>query len=351
MRYINRRLLGLMALISVMLTSFPSRSVWASPEQCFHQTGYCIVGRFYQYWQANGGLAVFGYPINAAHPEHNPDTGETYLTQWFERNRFELHPENTPPFDVLLGRLGDDRLRQDGRDWQAAPAAQPQAGCMWFAQTEHNVCDQANGRGFSSYWSTHGLQLPKLDAHRRSIALFGFPLTEATMEVSPTDGKTYLTQWFERARMEWHPNEPDQYKVLLGLLGNEVQNHPTARRLKYFWPTVTPQQMVVQRAESGATETAYNLQLTQPDGQFFATVTGGVGSEAPQRAGGTSVIVRGVRGVAYTTGAGYSLFWTENGRPYAIRGGLPLPDAMRLAEGLEALDRQTWNERLTANPK
>jgi hypothetical protein len=31
-----------------------------------------------------------------------------------------------------------------------------------------------------------------------------------------------LTQWFERARFEWHPGKPDQYKVLLGLLGNET---------------------------------------------------------------------------------------------------------------------------------
>jgi len=34
-----------------------------------------------------------------------------------------------------------------------------------------------------------------------------------------------LTQWFERARLEKHPNKPDQYKVLLGLLATEVCNH------------------------------------------------------------------------------------------------------------------------------
>ncbi|GIV97011.1 MAG: hypothetical protein KatS3mg057_1668 [Herpetosiphonaceae bacterium] len=30
-----------------------------------------------------------------------------------------------------------------------------------------------------------------------------------------------LTQWFERARFEYHPSNPDPYKVLLGLLGTE----------------------------------------------------------------------------------------------------------------------------------
>ena len=50
-------------------------------------------------------MAVFGFPITAVAIEVNRDTGEPYLTQWFERNRLELHPENQPPYDVLLGRL------------------------------------------------------------------------------------------------------------------------------------------------------------------------------------------------------------------------------------------------------
>jgi hypothetical protein len=31
-----------------------------------------------------------------------------------------------------------------------------------------------------------------------------------------------MTQWFERARFEYHPNNPDPYKVLLGRLGAEA---------------------------------------------------------------------------------------------------------------------------------
>jgi hypothetical protein len=34
-------------------------------------------------------------------------------------------------------------------------------------------------------------------------------------------GDTVLTQWFERARMEWHPTNPPGFRVLLGLLGTE----------------------------------------------------------------------------------------------------------------------------------
>ncbi|HZG66180.1 MAG TPA: hypothetical protein VEZ12_05525, partial [Herpetosiphonaceae bacterium] len=77
---------------------------------CFHEIGQCVSGRFRAYWEANGGVAVFGLPITPARPEFNPDANTRLLTQWFERMRFELHPELSPPFDVLLGRLGDDRL-------------------------------------------------------------------------------------------------------------------------------------------------------------------------------------------------------------------------------------------------
>jgi hypothetical protein len=43
------------------------------------------------------------------------------------------------------------------------------------------------------------------------------------IETNPTDGKQYLTQHFERARLEYHPeNAGTPYDVLLGLLGREL---------------------------------------------------------------------------------------------------------------------------------
>jgi hypothetical protein len=34
----------------------------------------------------------------------------TYTVQYFERARFERHPENQAPYDVLLGLLGIEAL-------------------------------------------------------------------------------------------------------------------------------------------------------------------------------------------------------------------------------------------------
>ncbi|MGI8586649.1 MAG: carboxypeptidase-like regulatory domain-containing protein [Chloroflexia bacterium] len=177
----------------------------------------CIEGRFLAYWQENGGLPVFGYPLNTAQPR---PTASALTSQLFERNRFEMHPENRPPYDVLLGRLGADRLSQEGR--AAGPReAGPLSGCTWFAQTGHNVCDRESGTGFATYWRSHGLLDPALNPYQRSLALFGLPLTAAQMEPS-SGGGMILTQWFERARFEYHPEKPQAFKVLLGSLGAET---------------------------------------------------------------------------------------------------------------------------------
>ncbi len=187
---------------------------------CFNVPGItnCIEGRFREYWEQNGGLQVFGYPITPAAQVLNRDTGQVYLTQWFERNRFELHPKNAPPYDVLLGRLGDDILLQAGRRWQRLAKADP-AAPHFFAETGHAIAHAP----FWDYWSTHGLEF---DGRRgtsiaESLALFGYPISEPATEQNRS-GDTVLTQWFERARFEWHPSNPAAFQVLLGLVGVEA---------------------------------------------------------------------------------------------------------------------------------
>ncbi|NTW03775.1 MAG: hypothetical protein HGA19_21295, partial [Oscillochloris sp.] len=183
----------------------------------------CIASEFASYWQSNGGLPVFGYPLGPRTLSVvTPDTSALYV-QWTERNRLESHPDAAPDYHVQLGRMGAERLGQLGRDPNAEPAESgPQDGCIWFAETRHNVCNQADGLGFRSYWESHGLQMSSLNAYQRSLALFGLPLTAAQVELS-AQGEPILTQWFERARFEWHPGNSDEYKVLLGLLGRELQ--------------------------------------------------------------------------------------------------------------------------------
>ncbi len=52
--------------------------------------------------------------------------------------------------------------------------------------------------------------------------MYGYPISEAFMETSEADGKPHLVQYFERNRLEYHPELPQAYSVSLGLLGTEV---------------------------------------------------------------------------------------------------------------------------------
>ena len=196
------------------------------PAVAFPATGQSLQGRFLEYWRGNGGLAVFGYPITA-------QSGAP-LAQAFERARFEYHPENQAPYDVLLGRLGVEALQAQGRDWQAFPnvasapapsthstssgqAGSGQGGCRYFAETKHSLCG-----AFAAYWQSHGLEFDgrRGTTFNESLALFGMPLSEPQQEM--IEGQTVLVQWFERGRFEYHPENQAPYDVLLGRLGSAL---------------------------------------------------------------------------------------------------------------------------------
>ena len=78
----------------------------------FFETFQASSGAFWYYWNDNGGLAQQGFPISDEFEEKSDLNGQTYLVQYFERAVFEYHPENQPPFDVLLSQLGTFQYRQ-----------------------------------------------------------------------------------------------------------------------------------------------------------------------------------------------------------------------------------------------
>ena len=235
-----RRIAFLVMMLASMMTLVPRGQVHAADQQCF-PTGYCISGKIMEYWQANGGLPVFGYPINGAQQELNRDTNQVYLTQWFERNRIEVHPEYSFPYDVLLGLLGKESMPKNLPPEAITPETPQGETCIWFPITQHNACNQSGDLGFKRYWETHGLEFDGKAGYsfNESLALFGYPLTTPIM-VTNSSGDTVLTQWYERARFEWHPNKLDEFKVLLGRVGSEAYD-PAA-------PTGTKQYHAVQQA-------------------------------------------------------------------------------------------------------
>ena len=97
----KRYLVALLAAIVTLgglLSAAPADA--AQRNRCFPETGHCVSGAILNYWERNGGLAVFGYPIDELRVETNE--GWTGPTQWFQRDRLEDHGS----IGVLAGRLG-----------------------------------------------------------------------------------------------------------------------------------------------------------------------------------------------------------------------------------------------------
>lgn len=184
-----------------------------SPEEVdplsmyFPETGHSLSGAFQDYWITNGGLMRFGFPRTEPFVEYDPMVGQSYTVQYFERARFELHPEfeGTENY-VLLGHIGRWALEKRNIDpW--ATAVDPIPGREFFPETGHTLASP-----FLEYWQEHG-----------GLRDLGFPITEPLVEHSEEDGGVYLVQYFERARMELHKHpETGEDMVLLGLLGNEM---------------------------------------------------------------------------------------------------------------------------------
>jgi peptide/nickel transport system substrate-binding protein len=208
---------------AMALSLVPATAHNASAQGNTRKIGnFNVSGRFLDVWSAHGNdqadTYVNGLPLTDVHSEISTENGKAYDTQWFERAKYEAHPENQAPYDVLLGRLGanqvEGRARIDpatGKIADPANAAFAQIDKpadvngttkVWFQETKHSVSGK-----ILQYWNMYG-----------GLQQFGFPLSEAFNEIS-TDGKSYLTQYFERARFEVHPELQDPYAVELGLLG------------------------------------------------------------------------------------------------------------------------------------
>lgn len=183
-----------------------------SPFRYFPETNLSVGNGFFKFWNTQGSLPLYGYPLT-------PEISQQGLTvQWFERARLEWHPElasGAPSqFEpgVVLGLVGVERATQLGLRWADS---KPSGAGQYFDQTHQEITGD-----FLRYWREHG--------GKRE---FGYPISPALNMVSPSDGKTYLTQWFERARFEWHPELPGGPGVVLGRLGAELlQNANPPRR-------------------------------------------------------------------------------------------------------------------------
>lgn len=160
-------------------------------ERYFPETGHMVRGEFLQFYESiPDAVLVFGYPITEAFITNHPP-GLT--VQYFQRARFELHPELPSGQRVTLTALGA-LLYTPGN---VSIVINSPGACRIFPNGFSTCYD------FLAFYEAHG-----------DVRLFGYPISG--FEVL-ADGR--IVQYFERARFEWRPELPGGSKVMLTDVG------------------------------------------------------------------------------------------------------------------------------------
>jgi hypothetical protein len=159
-------------------------------EEYFAKTGHWVKGEFLvAYRKAVNPAIVYGNPIT----DEFTDKTSGYTIQYFEKARFELHPEAPAAQRVqftLLGKL----LYTSG---QPGVAIDNSAACRRFAQTGFQVC-----YAFLQFFDANGGEQQ-----------FGYPISNLELQ----NGRQ--VQYFQRARLDWRPELPSGKRVAVADLG------------------------------------------------------------------------------------------------------------------------------------
>ncbi len=197
------RVLAVIAVLMATASFTPTHQAQAAPKAApkampgvryFAETGHNVIGRIKSFYEANGDIPIFGLPLTEVFVENG------LQVQYFERARFELHPELPSDSFVTLSALGRTVAANRTEGAFAPLAATPSATAVFFRESGHSI-----GGGFLKFWQTNG-----------GLPVFGYPLSEEFTET--LGGEAMTVQYFERARFEYHATSKS--KVQLSLLGS-----------------------------------------------------------------------------------------------------------------------------------
>lgn len=160
-------------------------------ELYFPETGHKVTGEFLDaYLAVENPLLLYGYPITEAFMD--PVMGK--MVQYFQRTRFELHPEM--PLELRVKRTPLGAYTYEPKELLPTPSEKSNA-CKYFPETGYPVC-----YAFLDFFEENG-----------GVAQFGYPISNFE------DHEGRIVQYFQLARMEWHPEFPAWQRVTLSDLG------------------------------------------------------------------------------------------------------------------------------------
>jgi hypothetical protein len=194
------------------------REVFGPPEQpppgsppsnsrLFTTTGHFIHGPMRDFWENNGGLFIFGYPISQ---EYEIPEG---FAQYFERARLELVVDASGAERVRIAPLGEQFWAAYGEDGPRAFQFEVEPSPTIDAPLDPGTVD-VDGEFFSE--TSLYVQDPFLSYWRENDGerIFGPPVSPQFVAEDGT-----VKQYFRYARFEY---DEDEDEVVLGHLAREV---------------------------------------------------------------------------------------------------------------------------------
>jgi len=189
-----RRYLFLGLLILVLIGSATWQSSLAQGgEEYFDETGHVVTGEFLAaYRSVPNPVQLYGYPITDAFQ----DTTRNLLVQYFQKARFELDPAGPVGNRVKVSPLGE-YLYTPGPE--ASLTVNPGACRTYYPPDGYRVC-----YAFLEFYDRQGGQKQ-----------FGLPISNIEWH----DGR--MVQYFQNARLEYHPEMPMGQWIVLAELGRQ----------------------------------------------------------------------------------------------------------------------------------
>lgn len=187
MRTLQRPLTFLLALC-LLAPTWISAQAQGPDFQYFNETGHNVQGEFLQFYlKASNPTLVYGYPLTEQFTN-----SDGLLVQYFQRARFEYHPELPEGQRVQLTPLGQEMYTPSIQLNFTSPFA-----CRYFSETGYSVC--------FSFW--------EFFENNGGVDQFGYP-------ISPFEYQdNMLVQYFQKARLEWQPWNPEDQHVVITDLG------------------------------------------------------------------------------------------------------------------------------------
>jgi hypothetical protein len=182
-----RRYLTSFLAFCLLAVSWGSVNAQTPDYEYFDETGHNVQGEFLKFYRSAPNPLLYGYPITE---QITSKDGKT--VQYFQRARFELRNDLPEGQRVQLSLLGRETYSP-----QSPLNVSSTFACRFYSETNFSICF-----AFLEFFDKNG-----------GVTQFGYPISSFEYH------ENMIVQYFEKARLEWRPWNPEAQRVIVSDLG------------------------------------------------------------------------------------------------------------------------------------